>query len=245
MITMNLIIDIGNTQTKYALFKKNVMIEFRTSYDNDLDLISSWREKYPETDSVIVSSVQLKPESFLDSLKMMFARLIYFDQNTPTPLKNLYESKATLGYDRLAACVGAYVLYPNSNLLVIDAGTAITFDFVDAKNQYLGGAISPGLSMRFKALNEFTKKLPLLEKSDSCQLIGKNTSQAIISGVQNGLLFEMDTYINQIKEKHDNAKFFLTGGDADFLSGKLQNRIETNKQLLLMGLNSILNYNCS
>lgn len=242
---MNLIIDIGNTQTKYALFKKNVMLEFCTSQANDFDLISLWREKYPAIDSVIVSSVQVKPDAFLDSLNSMFGRLIFFDQNTLTPLENLYESKATLGYDRLAACVGANTFYPNSNILVIDAGTAITFDFVNVKNQYLGGTISPGLSMRFRALNEFTKKLPLLEKSDSCQLIGKNTSQAIISGVQNGLFFEIDTYINQIKEQHTDAKFFLTGGDADFLCGRLKNHIEMNKQLLLLGLNSILNYNCS
>jgi len=242
---MNLIIDIGNTQTKYALFKKNVMIEFCTSQAHDLVLIGSWREKYSEIDSVIVSSVQVKPDNFLDSLYAMFGRLIFFDQNTLIPLENLYESKATLGYDRLAACVGANALYQNSNILVIDAGTAITFDFVNAKNQYRGGTISPGLGMRFKALNEFTKKLPLLEKSDSCPLIGKNTSQAIISGVQNGLVFEIDAYINQIKEQHADAKFFLTGGDADFLFGKLQNNVEINKHLLLLGLNRILNYNCS
>ena len=206
---MNLIIDIGNTQTKYALFRTDVMIEFCTSQAQDIALIEEWQNKYSKLSAAIVSSVQGKPDDFLKILGLKFPQLIFFDQNTLTPLENLYESKATLGYDRLAACVGANAL------------------------QYLGGTISPGLSMRFKALNEFTKKLPLIDKSDSCQLIGNNTSQAIISGVQNGLLFEIDAYINQIKEKHADAKFFLTGGDADFLFGKLQNQIEMNNHLLL------------
>ncbi|MFT5750053.1 MAG: type III pantothenate kinase, partial [Ancylomarina sp.] len=153
---MNLIIDIGNTQTKYALFQKGEMLEFCVSQIQDITLIENWQKKYPDINAVIVSSVQGKPTDFLDKLKSKFEKLIFFDQNTLTPLNNLYESKETLGYDRLAACVGANSLIPNINLLVIDAGTAITFDFVSDKNEYLGGTISLGLSMRFKALNSFT-----------------------------------------------------------------------------------------
>jgi len=242
---MNLIIDIGNTQTKYALFQNEKMLEFCVSQDQDMDLIEKWQAKHPNLSAVIVSSVQGKPDIFLNALNKVFSRLIFFDQNTPTPLENLYESKETLGYDRLAACVGANAICPNRNLLVIDAGTAITFDFVNAKNQYLGGTISLGLSMRFKALNVFTKKLPLLEKSDSFDLIGKNTAQAITSGVQNSLLFEIETYINRLEEKHQEPGVFITGGDSDFIYSKLRNKSFHNKYLLLSGLNAILNYNNS
>jgi len=242
---MNLIIDIGNTQTKYALFHNKEMLEFCVSHAQDIALVELWQEKYPNLNAAIVSSVQGKPDDFLKILGLKCPKLIFFDQHTPTPLENLYESKETLGYDRLAACVGANVLSPNVNLLVIDAGTAITFDFVSDKNQYLGGTISPGLSMRFKALNTFTKKLPLLEKSDSFDLIGKDTAQAITSGVQNSLLFEIDTYINQLKEKHPKAEIYLTGGDSEFICLKLKKTVSQNKDLLLNGLNAILNYNNS
>lgn len=242
---MNLIIDIGNTQTKYALFQKGRMVEFFVSQTQDISLIESWQKEYLDINAVIVSSVQGKPTDFLNKLKPKFEKLIFFDQNTPTPLNNLYESKETLGYDRLAACVGANSLCPNTNLLVIDAGTAITFDFVSDSNEYLGGTISPGLSMRFKALNSFTKKLPLLKQSDSFSLIGKNTEQAIISGVQNSLLFEIDSYINQLIGRHPKAKIFLTGGDADFIYANLKNKVLCDKLLLLNGLSAILNYNNS
>jgi len=242
---MNLIIDIGNTQTKYALFAKEEMLEFCVSHAQDIAHVELWQEKYPDLNAAIVSSVQGKPDGLLNILKPKFSKLIFFDQNTPTALENLYESKNTLGYDRLAACVGANSIYPNVNLLVIDAGTAITFDFVSNENQYLGGTISPGLSMRFKALNSFTKKLPLLEKSDSFDLIGKNTTQAITSGVQNSLLFEIDTYIDRLKIKYPKAQVFLTGGDSEFIYSKLRNELVLNKDLLLSGLNAILNYNNS
>jgi len=242
---MNLIIDIGNTQTKYALFQKGEMLEFCVSQIQDITLIEAWQKKYLDINAAIVSSVQGKPVDFLNKLERKFEKLIFFDQNTPTPLNNLYESKETLGYDRLAACVGANSICPNTHLLVIDAGTAITFDFVSADNEYIGGTISPGLSMRFKALNSFTKKLPLLQQSDSFGLIGKNTEQAIISGVQNSLLFEIDSYINQLIEKYPKARVFLTGGDSDFICYKLKNKVFCDKLLLLNGLSAILNYNNS
>ncbi|MGZ2371247.1 type III pantothenate kinase [Ancylomarina sp. YFZ004] len=242
---MNLIIDIGNTQTKYALFHNEEMLEFCVSQAQDIALVEKWQKKYTSLSAAIVSSVQGKPDDFLKVLGLKIPQLIFFDQNTPTPLENLYESKETLGYDRLAACVGANTLYPNVNLLVIDAGTAITFDFVNNENQYLGGTISPGLNMRFKALNTFTKKLPLLEKSDTFDLFGKNTTQAITSGVQNSLLFEIESYIRQLKEKYPKAKVILTGGDSEFIHSNLKNEVSLSKGLLLSGLNAILNYNNS
>ncbi|WP_195715282.1 type III pantothenate kinase [Ancylomarina sp. 16SWW S1-10-2] len=240
---MNLIIDIGNTQTKYALFQKGEMLEFCVSQILDISLIENWLLKHPRLDAAILSSVQGKPTDFLDFLDSKFEKLIFFDQNIPTPLVNLYESKETLGYDRLAACVGANSICPNTNLLVIDAGTAITFDFVSAANAYLGGTISPGLSMRFKALNSFTKKLPLLKQSDSFSLIGKNTEGAIISGVQNSILFEVDSYINKLNETHSNTNVFLTGGDSGFIYSKLKHNAIHRNNLLLVGLDAILDYN--
>ena len=242
---MNLIIDIGNTQTKYALFQKGEMLEFCISQVSNMTLVKDWLQKYPSLNAAIISSVQGKPIEFLDKLNSKFKTLIFFDHNTPSPLNNLYESKETLGYDRLAACVGANSICPNTNLLVIDAGTAITFDFVSDANEYLGGTISPGLSMRFKALNSFTKKLPLLKQSDSFSLIGKNTEGAIISGVQNSILFEVGSYINKLKETHPGTKVFLTGGDSTFIHSKLNYKLLHSNNLLLEGLDAILDYNMS
>lgn len=242
---MDLVIDIGNTQTKYALFDKEDMLAFSVSQEPDTSLIDNWSEKYQTVVACIVSSVQGRPLDFLSELDSRFEKLIFFDQNTPTPLINLYESKETLGYDRLAACVGANSLCSDTNLLVIDAGSAITFDFVSCKNEYKGGTISAGLSMRFKALNFFTKKLPLLGPSDFFSLVGNSTEQAIVSGVQNSVLFEIEGYINKLKEGCQQVEVFLTGGDSEFLYPKILKDVHLDKNLVLRGLLIILNYNKS
>ena len=141
--------------------------------------------------------------------------------------------------------MGANNIFPDTNVLVIDLGTAITFDLVNNKNQYLGGTISPGLNLRFKALNQFTDQLPLLEKREKFDIIGNDTHSAIISGVQTGIKFEIEGYIHQLQNDYDRLKTILTGGDAIFFDKMLKNTIFVNLNLNFVGLNIILEFNKS
>ena len=240
---MNLTIDIGNTRNKLAIFKDSNIIESITVDNIDINLLKSIQDKYKKINKAIVSSVKKNNDEVLKNLKKSFNSIIELTSHTPIPIKNLYETKETLGKDRIAAVVGANNIYPNSNVLVIDMGTAITFDFIDHKACYQGGTISPGMNMRFKALNHYTSKLPLLGQNETFEIIGKNTPDAIISGVQNGIIFEVDNYINYFKQKHPNLTTILTGGDAIFFDKKLKNTIFVNLNLNLTGLNTILEYN--
>lgn len=240
---MNLIVDIGNTQIKAGLFENNQLVQLEISTLGEMEFVSSLVSKHENICNVIISSVRKYPEELISALKLDCKAVLFFNSEIQTPLENLYESKSTLGYDRLAACAGAHGLHEGKNILVIDAGTAITFDFVNDKGQYLGGCISPGLKMRFKALHEFTQKLPELSRDENFNLIGKNTNDAIISGVQNGLIFEIDAYINNLKAKHSDLRVIITGGDAHFLTKLLNNKADLNPEIVLLGLNRILEFN--
>lgn len=240
---MNLIIDIGNTKTKVAVFKDNEMICTKTCDFPSNSFIDNLLLEFPSIENSIISSVRQNSEEMVFLLESRCRKVIFFNSEVPVPLENLYESKNTLGPDRLAACVGASVLYPNQNLLVIDAGTAITFDFVNAQSQYLGGTISLGLTMRFKALHEFTQKLPLLSFNEAYHLIGKNTTDAIVSGVQNGLLFEVESYIQKTNEIYPELEVILTGGDSAFIKSSICKKSNLHPEILLKGLNAILQYN--
>ncbi len=240
---MNLIIDIGNTQIKVALFENSLLVKLLTSHKSEIEFIEDFFLEQKNIQNAIVSSVRKYPKELISLLNLNCKKTLFFNSELAIPLENLYESKNTLGYDRLAACIGAFGMHPNQNLLVIDAGTAITFDFVNDKAQYLGGCISPGLKMRFRALHEFTQKLPELSKNDSFNIVGKNTNDAIVSGVQNGLLFEIDAYINNLENTHPNLEVIFTGGDASFLVQLIKNKATLAPEIVLMGLNKILEFN--
>lgn len=168
---------------------------------------------------------------------------MFLNSKTKVPLINKYSTPKTLGFDRIAAAVGANFLIPNSNLIIIDIGTALTIDFVNDKNEYIGGNISLGIDMRFKALNEFTDKLPLIKKDDKRSLIGTSTETAIRNGVMNGIAYEIEGVINKLEEDFTNINTFLTGGDAFFFDKLYKNNIFANANLVLIGLNRILEYN--
>lgn len=270
---MNLILDFGNTFAKFYLFDNNRVVSFfKLNYtdfffvEDKLDL----KAKYVETnklflnkilieknfifENVIISSVVEYPNDFVFFLKnkTTTASLIELSFSTLVPIINLYENKEKLGKDRLAAAIGAFELYPEQNVLIIDAGSAITYEFVSKKGEYLGGNISPGLQMRLKALNTFTDKLPLIKILDSDKLnfsnenkIGKNTQTAIINGVFQGLMMEIQGYIAKIRRQHSNSIVILTGGDAFFFEKELKNYIFAEPNLVAKGLNSILKYNRS
>jgi len=162
--------------------------------------INRLKNEYPSLNKAIISAVTDVPQDLKTALQQNFETLIELDANTPLPIENCYQTKQTLGKDRIAAVVGAFKVYPNSNILVIDAGTAITYDFINDMGQYLGGNISPGLEMRFKALHQFTGKLPLVRQSDFTNLFGRSTEEAIRAGVQHGIVHEADKVIDSFKE---------------------------------------------
>lgn len=240
---MNLTIDIGNSRTKFSVFNRGEVIitvpvdEFKPEH---IDVL---KNEYQGLDKVILSATKDYSLQLKDALRQNFEQFIELDANTPLPIENCYKTKDTLGRDRIAAVVGASDLYPGHNLLVIDAGTAITCDFVSEKNQYLGGSISPGIDMRFKALNQFTGKLPLVKQVGHNKLFGTTTEDAIRAGVQNGVVFEVDKTINTFKEFYNNLKVIITGGNADFFEKKLKNSFFVHLNLITLGLNCILEYN--
>lgn len=240
---MNLVIDIGNTFIKVFLFEKRKISFTQKIRSIHILKIFDLINEFHNIEYVIVSSVVQVPEEFYQKANKYGKKIIYLDKNTQLPIKNKYKNKSGLGKDRIAAAVGANTIFPDTNVLIVDAGTALTIDFVSEKNEYMGGNISPGMQMRFKALNTFTSKLPLLDKSEELYLTANNTNDAIISGVQNGIIFEIDAYINEYKKKYTDLKVILTGGDSFFFEYKLKNRIFAKPFLTAVGLNRILEYN--
>jgi type III pantothenate kinase len=237
---MNLVADFGNTRIKTALFENNTLLS-KQIYSSVSELIKD-SDYYRNAQNVIVGSVVSNHTVFLGSLGNRTALL--FEAATPIPLKNLYKSALTLGSDRIAASIGAYSLYPSQNVLTIDAGTCIKYNFVNSANEYLGGAISPGLAMRLKAMHQFTDKLPLIEADLNYEkLTGQSTEESLLSGALLGAAAEVEETINRYKQRHENLVVIMTGGDSPYLSKQLKNRIFAHPDIVLTGLNAILNYN--
>lgn len=240
---MNLVIDIGNTRTKFSVFNRGevlITVPVDEFMPKQIDVLQN---DYPELKQVILSAVKEYSPKLKDALQTKFDQFIELDSNTPLPIENCYKTPETLGKDRIAAVVGGFDLYPGNNLLIIDAGTAITYDILNDKHQYLGGNISPGLEMRYKALHQFTGKLPLIEHRKFDKLYGTTTEEAILAGVQHGVVFEIDKAIDTFNDFYTNLKVIITGGDADFFDNKLKNSFFVNFNLTAMGLNRILEYN--
>jgi type III pantothenate kinase len=240
---LNLIIDIGNSRTKIALFNQGErMVSFPVDCFTSENLKQLLND-FPSVEGAIVSSVKENQELLLTALKKLIPFTIYLDHNTHLPIENLYETPDTLGKDRIAAAVGANKLFPDKNLLVIDAGTAITYDFISEKNQYFGGFITPGLNMRFRALNHFTDKLPLLKPEISDNYQGNNTNNSIRGGIQYGLKGEINQMIKYFNDLYGNLTIILTGGDAPYFEKLLKNNIFVAEEITLLGLNTILEFN--
>ncbi|MFW5821220.1 MAG: type III pantothenate kinase, partial [Bacteroidota bacterium] len=199
--------------------------------------------EFPLIRKVIISAVRDFPSEISDYLKNILDYSIELDKNTPLPIENFYQTRESLGYDRIAGVAGAAKLFPLTNLLVIDAGTAICYDFINSSGQYLGGNISPGAYTRVKALNKFTAKLPLVQLRDNWSFPSKTTEEAIISGVLSGITYEIDGYITDLKHNYPDLKAVLTGGDIKLFDKKLKNIIFVDQNLNLYGLNRILEYN--
>jgi type III pantothenate kinase len=245
-LKMNLIIDIGNTRTKLALFEKNNLIEKANVDVLTLDALSVMM-KGQNIEGVIMSVSGQDTEGVDAWLRERFF-FIKLNHETQLPIDNQYDTPQTLGKDRLASAVAAHFLFPQKTCLIIDGGTALTFNLLNQNGAFVGGNITAGLKMRFKALHHFTAKLPLLEQNTEgvfdFDLIGTNTNDAILKGVQFGILSEIEGFVQRFTKKQGNVQIILTGGDGLFFKHnlQLQNTIyEPN--LVLIGLNQILNYN--
>ena len=239
---MVLVVDVGNTRIKGAVFEDAILLEVFIFTKSELKInIESILKKFKNVSDLVVSSVgDVEKLSFLAFENLLNVHFI--SNNDPFPFQNKYETPRTLGIDRIVLATGATLQFPNQNRLVIDAGTCITYDFIDEKNNYLGGSISPGLRLRYEALHNFTAKLPLLSLEDPKNFIGASTSDAIHSGVVNGLVYEIDGFIAEYKLKYLNFIIILTGGDSDFLAKRLKNTIFANSNFLLESLNQTFQY---
>lgn len=241
---MNLVIDLGNTYGKIAVCDGVEIVESAISERISNKEISYFISNYDTLKAAIFSSVVNHSRELIDYLYTSFDYFLELTNTTPLPLINLYKTPESLGYDRIASVTGAYTLFPGKNVLVIDAGTAMTFDVVTAAGEYIGGNISPGLTMRFRALHKFTGRLPYLEPDEEeVKQLGQTTSEAIISGVVNGIMHEIEGYISAISSRYEDLHVVLTGGDAISFDKRLKNSIFVVSHLNLIGLNRILDYN--
>lgn len=240
---MNLIIDVGNTSIKLAIFAGGELQHKKVSTKKDfLNSLKEVSEEYPNIDHCIFSSVGGVTEEEISAVKK-FAPLFILSHEARLPFTNEYETPKTLGVDRIALVSAAAVKFPEKNVLVIDAGSCITYDFLTAGNKYLGGVISPGIEMRYKAMHTFTANLPLLEAKIPKNSIGDSTNNSMHIGVIQGVVNELEGFIYTYNEKFTNLTVILTGGDAHFLRESIKNDIFANSNFLLEGLNHILEIN--
>lgn len=240
MITLS--VDVGNTRTKVGVFQNSQLINVDIYSTQQLLSIP---ENY-EYEFAIISSVSHLPVFVSQAFGKK--KLFILNYQTPLPFVNAYQSPKTLGTDRIAAIAGAFSLYPQKNVLVIDAGSCITYDFIDATSRYQGGSISPGLQMRLRAMHTFTAKLPLVtintfEKDiDQIPLTGTSTETALLSGAFKGTVAEIIQMIRMYSDKFADLHSILCGGDAALLAHEVQNNLKIIPDLVLIGLNNILHF---
>jgi len=239
---MQLVIDIGNTRIKAAIFKEKELLQHFIYNSLEIIDVKQLIDKYSITNA-IVCSVANEIDEFVNAL-FNKTNTMLFKADTPIPIINMYQSKSTLGSDRIVAAIGAYSLFPNENVLVIDAGTCLKYNFTNNKNEYLGGAISPGLQMRFIALQNYTARLPLVEPDIAYEKwMGTTTNESILTGVQIAMLHEIEGFVEQYTTNYDKLTIVLTGGDANFFEKRLKKTIFADPFIMLKGLNEILLHN--
>jgi type III pantothenate kinase len=239
---MILTIDVGNTRIKGSVFEDDRTLEHCFfSKDEIKENIEIILEKYQKISHLVIASVgNIEKQLFLDFEKNF--TVWFVSHEDAFPFTNAYSTPKTLGIDRMVLAAGAVLKFPKQNRLIIDAGTCITYDFVDQDNVYHGGAISPGLRLRYEALHHYTEKLPLLTIEDSKHFIGKSTAESIHSGVVNGLVYEINGFVDEYRAQYTNFIIILTGGDTEFLAKRLKNTIFANSNFLLESLSQIFQY---
>ena len=237
----NIVVDLGNTFSKMGLYSDGNLLEAYHGL-SDSDLLEKWQDT--DHDRAIIASVRKEYSFLLEAIEDK-EKVLFLDHNTPLPLKNLYNSPQTLGVDRLAGVVGAQGIFPGRNCLVIDIGTAITYDIINDRGEYLGGGISPGPEIKLKALHNFTDNLPLVERTNPIELIGTTTRESILSGVFEGTLAEIEGFIAKYSEIFDKMQVIMCGGGLKLFESKIKEHIFVAPELIIDGLNRILEYNVS
>ena len=238
---MNIAIDIGNSAAKAGIFEGDRLMKTVPYLAHD-ELVKFIEENKP--DHVIFGSVNVDPQAFIDKVAPP-VRCWVANHKLKTPIKNAYATPLTLGVDRLAGVVAAHYLYPAQNCLVIDIGTCITYDVIESDGTYKGGSISPGIRIKFKALNTFTARLPFVEAVTDFPTIGADTTTSIQSGVLLGTLAEIEGMIQKLSFNFSDFKTIICGGDSKFFESKIKAPIFVVPELVLIGLNRLLQYNAS
>jgi type III pantothenate kinase len=236
---MNLVIDCGNTRIKAGIFddteqKKKIL--FTGQDDLESFLLNQ------QFENTLVSSVSVPAEEILKHINAS-GKKIKLDSDLPLPFKNLYATPKTLGVDRIAAVAGALSVFPEKDCLIIDAGTCINYEFIDQSNQYHGGAISPGVTMRYQAMHKFTSRLPLVSNNTEAAIVGNSTETCMQSGVMNGVIAEITGIIDRYLLKYPHLGVILCGGDYMLFENKLKPSIFVAPELVSIGLNRILLHN--
>ena len=239
---MILVVDVGNSRIKAAVFEDAICLEIFIFSKIELKKnIENILKNFEKTTDLVVSSVgDVEKQTFLEYNYRVNVHFLTHDDLFP--FHNGYATPKTLGIDRMVLAAGATLQFPKMNRLVIDAGTCVTYDFIDEQDTYLGGAISPGLRLRYEALHNFTAKLPLLLLDSPKDFIGNSTTESIHSGAVNGFVFEIDGFIAAYRAKYSNFIIILTGGDTDFLAKRLKNTIFANSNFLLESLSQTFQY---
>lgn len=242
---MNLVLDIGNSAIKYAVFDNGVPLHVeRSAPELFVSKVKALFAQYPGIGHSLISSVgRLDPKE--RDVVALFSPVHLLSKDSKLPFKNSYASPQTLGVDRMALAAAAFYHNPRGNTLVVDMGSCITYEMVNDSGEYMGGAISPGLRMRYRAMHEHTADLPLLDPVEIHDFIGKDTQSCMHSGAINGMAREVDGTIDQYLSRFQDLTVILTGGDAHFFVKRLKNTIFANPNFLLEGLNHLLEYNKS
>ncbi len=238
---MNLVVDIGNTRLKYAFFRQGK----REQTGNEREEMFGVLERYAaerEPVSIFLSGSGKVEDSLRSRLMHYAAYWQEAEPAMPLPVTIGYETPETLGFDRIAGCVGARLFFPDKELLVVDSGTAITYNYLSKDNVFLGGNIAPGQEIRFRSLHLYTEKLPYVEAERELKAYGKNTHDAILIGVMKGILWEVNGCISEFLQRNPDGQVVVTGGNSMYLEKKLPRNVFFERYLGLYGLNEILEY---
>lgn len=238
---MKLTLDIGNTYTKYGFFNDKKLVEQGVVHGLD-DLGTFLNSRNRDFERAIVCSVRYR-EEVLRPFFPVDKKVYYLNHDTPVPISLSYATPETLGMDRLAAVIGASEFFPGNAVMVIDIGTCITYDYLNADQVFEGGIISPGIELRYKAMHEHTERLPLLSDREADALIGDSTANAMRSGVIHGITGEIEYMISQFLLKTPDLKVIITGGGAKTFESRIKADIFVALEIVLVGLNRVLDCN--
>ncbi len=241
---LSVAIDQGNSSAKISVFSGDEKVGSKRFENLTLQELDEFLSNYSDVTCAVYSSVVGDDQSIIAHLKNRFGKCYVLNHLMPMPLEIGYATPATLGHDRIAAAVGAVHLCGEQNLLVVDLGTAITYDFVEGGKKYVGGNIAPGLKLRFKGLADYCVALPKVNFEGDVPMLGYDTPTAIRSGVVMGVVSEVAQMAVQLEKCYGKVKVVLTGGDCNLISDKLQDfDVEIYDDLVTIGLNRILQYN--